>query len=120
MLHPGTLSPTQQTAIQATAATTPDEGPEDDDESVEGEDFLDDDDDDYGSDEDALNDGEDPNFTAFGTYPSNQMTPTLDAAEVEHSLLDADSPSEDETFDLPDLEEIPVADQIDQTTEGNG
>lgn len=116
MLPPGTLPPTQQTAIQASEATTPDEGPEDDIEAMEaGEDEMDDDDTlDDASDEDALSEGDDPTVTAFETHPSNQMSHTLEAAEGEPLLSNEDS-------DLPDLEEIPVADQISQQmTEGNG
>lgn len=95
--------------MQASEATTPDEGPEDDIEAMEaGEDEMDDDDNlDDASDDDALNEGEDPTVTAFETHPSNQIPPTLEAAEGEPLLSNEDS-------DLPDLEEIPVADQISQ------
>lgn len=91
MLTTGMIPPALQTAGQAAAATSADQDVEDemDDE------MLDD-----AFDEDALDEDED----------------ALDAAEVEPILSDESSVLESEDSELPDLEELPVADQTHQPT----
>lgn len=128
VLATGTIPPVPQTAVPTAAGTPVDQdleiGEEDEDEADEEIDdiaSLND-----ASDEDALDEGEEADVTALGeallaepTF-ANQLSYTLDAAEVEQLLPDENSTLEDEDSDLPDLEDVPVADQTnEQTTQGN-
>lgn len=132
MLPNGTIA--LQTGVQATAVTTADqdfeiedEGEDESEDESEGEadeemhdiDNLDD-----AFDEDPPDEGEEGDVTALLAVDlgviSSQLSDTPGAAEIEQLLPDENGQSEDEDSDLPDLEEIPVADQTDQqTTEGN-
>lgn len=76
--------------------------------------------------EDSLDEDEETGVTAFGasllgepTLP-NQLSYTLDPAEVEQLLSDENSALDDEDSDVPDLEDISMADPNNQqTTQGN-
>ena len=126
----GTMPPALETAVQATAVTVADQDLETEDEAEEeaedqaGEEMDETDNFDDAYDEDALNEGEEVDPTNVsgvdqGTT-SNQLSHIPDATEAEQLLPNESPLSGIEDSDLPDLEEIPVADQIDQqTTEGN-
>lgn len=136
MLPIGTIPPALETAVHAAAATIADQDleiedeaeAEDEDEAEADEemDEVDDSDDDF--DEDALDEGEEAHIMAtgetslfepshaFGVIPPNPFSYTVNAAEVEQFLSDENSILEDEDSDLPDVEEISVADHTDQQT----
>lgn len=112
--------------VQATAATMADQDFEIDDEAEdEVDEQMDEiDNPDNAFDEDALNEGGEADPTAFGdallASPPNQLTYTLEGADVEQLLSDDNSIMEDDNSDLPELEEVSVEGQIDQSTaEGN-
>ena len=116
VLPTGTIPPVPQTAVPAVAGTPVDQdleiGEEDEDEADEEMDDI-----------ASLNDASDADSLDVPalepTFP-NQLSYTLDAAEVEQLLPDENSALEDGDFDLPDLEEVPEADQINQqTSQGN-
>ena len=130
----GTTPPALQTAVQAAAVTPTDqdlgteEGTEDESEDEADEEIDEIDDLDDAFDEDALDESADADISAFGeailenfgATSTGVSSHTLEAAEVEQSMSDEDSILLDEYSDLPELEEIPVADQINhQVTEGN-
>lgn len=130
MLPIGTIPPALETAVHAAAATIADQDleieDEDEAEADEEMDEVDDSDDDF--DEDTLDEGEEAHIMAtgeaslvepshaFGVIPPNPLSYTVNAAEVEQFLSDENSILEDEDSDLPDVEEISVADHTDQQT----
>ncbi|KAL9067824.1 MAG: hypothetical protein Q9161_006642 [Pseudevernia consocians] len=116
VLPTGTIPPVPQTAVPAVAGTPVDQdleiGEEDEDEADEEMDDI-----------ASLNDASDADSldaTALEPTFPNQLSYTLDAVEVEQLLPGENSALEDGDFDLPDLEEVPEADQINQqTSQGN-
>lgn len=132
---PGTITPAVQIAVQAAAATPAEQDleiededeDEDEDEADEEMDEIDNIDDAF--DEDALDEGEDSGPAAFGEalfldtfglMPPDVLLHTPQAANAEQSMSDETSILEDDYSDLPDLEEMPVAEQTDhQATAGN-
>lgn len=128
VLPTGTIPHALPTGVQATMATTVDQnseiGEEDEDEANEEMDEIANFDD--ALNEDSLDEDEETGDTAFGasllgepTLP-NQLSYTLDPAEVEQLLSDENSALDDEDSDVPDLEDISMADpKNQQTTQGN-
>ena len=125
----GTLPPTLEPTAQASAASIADQDfltedeAEVEDEADEEMDEIDDVDDAF--DEDAMDDDEEADSTAFEVTSTNEANPqSLLAAistEVDHLLSDDNLFSEAEDSELPELEEMFVAQQTDQqTAEGNG
>ena len=128
-LPTGTITPALQTPMQTAAATPADQNLETENEAEVDEEMDEIDNLDAAFDEDALDEGEGTDAPAseeallvdiFGVNLPNQLSQTLGAAEVEQLLSDENNVWEDEDSDLPELEEISVAEQTDQqTSEGN-
>ncbi len=115
VLPTGTIPPALPTGVQAAMATTVDQNSEiedeDEDEANEEMDEID-------NFDDALS--EDSIDAFLGQALPLQMSYTLDPAEVEQSLSEENSTLDDEDSDVPDLEDIPMADPNNQqATQGN-
>ena len=126
VLPTGTAAPA---TVQATAITTADPDldmddqveDETDEEMDEMDDLVDEDDEDDEDDlddEDSLDEDEDADLMALGAAvtvgAALMVDPTLDAAEVGQLFSDEDIITDDDDSDLPDLEEVPMAEQTGQ------
>ena len=120
VLPTGTATPA---AVQATAITTADPDFEMDDqvedetdeemEEMDEMDNLDDED-----DEDSLDENEEADSIALGAAvtvgAALMVDPTLDAAAVGQLFSNEDITTDDDDSDIPDLEEVPMAEQTGQ------